>query len=172
MFTLPPGIQTVCIVQFFSFFGWFPILFFTSNWVSEIYKQSMPSEGIDPDVFASSAVRSGAQALLLNAIVNVVTSVGLPYFVSESGVQVHQGGTYTSLNEAEGYEEPSSALWKRAAEEVQGGGMLQKVKSWAGGVVKSVKDGTAWVLPVKGLTLVRVWWMSQFVFAGTMACTW
>ncbi|OCF35755.1 solute carrier family 45, member 1/2/4 [Kwoniella heveanensis BCC8398] len=129
MFSLPPGIRMICFIQFFASLGWFPILFFTTVWVSEIYKASVPvPDGMDETTFASHAVRSGARALLLQALVNIVTSIGLPFLVDESGVQ------------------PESA--------------------------HTVKDGSAWVLPIKGLTLVKIWWISQFVFAGAMAASW
>ncbi|WVF67635.1 hypothetical protein IAT40_002393 [Kwoniella sp. CBS 6097] len=129
MFSLPPGIRMICFIQFFASLGWFPILFFTTVWVSEIYKASVPiPEGMDETTFATHAVRSGARALLLQALVNIVTSVGLPFLVDESGVQPQSSHT--------------------------------------------VKDGSAWVIPIKGLTLVKIWWISQFVFAGAMAASW
>ncbi|WWD02106.1 hypothetical protein V865_000144 [Kwoniella europaea PYCC6329] len=130
MFSLPPGIRTICFVQFFASLGWFPILFFTTVWVSEIYKASVPiPEGMDEATFAADAVRSGARALLLQALVNIVTSIGFPFLVSESGVQPESAYTYSS-------------------------------------------DGSTWQIPFKGLTLIKVWWISQFVFAGAMAASW
>nr|XP_019044996.1 solute carrier family 45, member 1/2/4 [Kwoniella bestiolae CBS 10118]OCF23926.1 solute carrier family 45, member 1/2/4 [Kwoniella bestiolae CBS 10118] len=129
MFSLPPGIRTICFVQFFASLGWFPILFFTTVWVSEIYKASVPMpEDMDEATFAADAVRSGARALLLQALVNIVTSIGFPFLVSESGVQPESAHAYS--------------------------------------------DGSAWQIPFKGLTLVKVWWISQFVFAGAMAASW
>jgi len=38
--------------------------------------------------------------------------------------------------------------------------------------VQSVRSGSAWTVPIKGLTLVQLWWFSQFVFAAAMAATW
>ncbi|WRT68682.1 uncharacterized protein IL334_005661 [Kwoniella shivajii] len=178
MFSLPPGIRTICFVQFFASLGWFPILFFTTVWVSEIYKQSVPfEEGMDEVTFANDAVRSGSRALLLQACVNIVTSIGFPFLVSESGVQPESNHAYASLNgESHGpsmpSNPPSSAIWKRAKEEIQSGGIIKKTLGWFIGLFQSVKDGNAWVLPIKGLTLIKVWYISQFVFAGAMAASW
>ncbi|WVQ80005.1 hypothetical protein IAT38_002106 [Cryptococcus sp. DSM 104549] len=191
MFSLPPGIRTVCIVQFFASLGWFPILFFTTVWVSEIYKASVPSDGIDPAVFSAQAVRSGARALLLQALVNIVTSIGMPFLVSESGVQPDAEYGYAALEGGEdaaggagvgsggalggggagGRRNDSRPLWKRASDELQRGGLLQRAGAWLGATLESVRKGE-WGLPIKGLTLVRLWWFSQFVFAGAMAASW
>ncbi|WVQ72696.1 hypothetical protein IAR50_002256 [Cryptococcus sp. DSM 104548] len=177
MFSLPPGIRTVCLIQFFASLGWFPILFFTTVWVSEIYKSSVPSEGIDRAVFESDAVRSGARALLLQALVNIVTSIGLPFLVSESGVQpeAQTGGEYApiglGINGAISEAPPTSATWKRTRQDLAGNGLVQKSINWVKDLMDSVKTGE-WGLPIKGLTLVRVWWISQFVFAAAMAASW
>ncbi|WWD19321.1 hypothetical protein CI109_103779 [Kwoniella shandongensis] len=174
MFSLPPGIRTVCIIQFFASLGWFPILFFTTVWVSEIYKASVPMGDTDPTVFDGEAVRSGSRALLLQSLVNIVTSIGFPFLVSESGVQPEASHAYTSLNgttETDA-QPPNSALWKRAKEDIESGGFVKRTMAWVGGIAQSMKDGSAWVLPIKGLTLIKVWWISQFVFAGAMAASW
>ena len=34
---VPERIQAICWVQFWSWIGWFPILFYGSTWVGEIY---------------------------------------------------------------------------------------------------------------------------------------
>ncbi|XAO26016.1 hypothetical protein I312_104849 [Cryptococcus bacillisporus CA1280] len=193
MFSLPPGIRTVCIVQFFASLGWFPILFFTTVWVSEIYKASVPSDGIDPATFDSRAVRSGARALLLQALVNIVTSIGLPFLVAESGVQpsenvvgyepiegnANQGiGLGIANGNGDGHgpqarveTPPNSALWKRTREDLENGTFFRRLLHSFQGMVNHAKKGE-WGIPIKGLTLVRVWWISQFVFAAAMAGSW
>ena len=45
--------------------GWFPILFFSTVWVSEIYKASVP------DAVNADAVRSGARALFFQSLVGI-----------------------------------------------------------------------------------------------------
>ena len=141
--------------------GWFPILFFTTVWVSEIYKSSVP------DAVASDAVRSGSRALFFQSLVNIATSICLPFFISESGVQPVEQHTYTSLN-GNGVNPRDTAVWERAKEETQDGNPVKRAVGWA----KGVMDGSAGRLPIKGIRLVNVWWVSQFIFAGLMAASW
>ncbi|OXG19816.1 solute carrier family 45, member 1/2/4 [Cryptococcus neoformans Ze90-1] len=191
MFSLPPGIRTVCIVQFFASLGWFPILFFTTVWVSEIYKSSVPSDGIDPATFDSRAVRSGARALLLQALVNIITSIGMPFLVAESGVQPSESvngyepiegsasrgiGPEIANGNGNGPQAnvgtpPNSASWKRAREDLENGTVFRRLFHSVQEMVNNVKKGE-WGIPIKGLTLVRVWWISQFIFAAAMAGSW
>jgi solute carrier family 45 protein 1/2/4 len=56
--------------------------------------------------------------------------------------------------------------------DIQSGGFLKKGLGLLMGLAGGIKDGSAISIPIKGLTLVRLWWMSQFVFAGAMAMTW
>ena len=167
MFTLPPGIRTVCFVQFFAFLGWFPVLFFTSVWVSELYKSSHPDlDPEDPQVNAD-AVRAGARSLFFQAIVNIICSVGLPFLVSESGVQSAES-EYEALG---AHEPPRSALWKRAQEELASGSVFKKAIGWVKGWIEGSKHG-GFSLPIKGLTTVKLWWISQYIFAVAMMSTW
>jgi solute carrier family 45 protein 1/2/4 len=104
-------------------------------------------------------------------LVNIVCSIGLPFLVSESGVQA-QTNQYESLNGSTGHEEPPrSALWKRAQEDIASGGMLSRSVAWVKSKFEAWREGET-ILPIKGFTLVRLWWISQFVFAGAMAATW
>lgn len=154
--------------------GWFPVLFFTTVWVSDIYKSSQPDlDPSDPGV-AADAVRAGARSLFFQSLINIACSIALPFFVSESGVQPQSGG-YSAIN-GSGYEEPRSALWKRAQEELTSGGWVKKTLGAAKGLVVRMRDGEGSglgdMLPIKGLTLVRVWMISQYTFAAAMAATW
>lgn len=137
------------------------MLFFTAVWVSEIYKSSVP------DALNTDAVRTGARALFFQSLVNIATSICLPFFVSESGVQPSEKHSYASLN-GHGGDPPRTAVWQRAKEEIKDGSAVTSVVGWA----KGVMDGAGGGLPIKGLKLVDVWWVSQFIFAGLMGATW
>lgn len=159
------------VLQLTASLGWFPILFFTTVWVSEIYKTSQPNLDLSDPGVDDDAVRAGARSLFFQALVNIVCSIGLPFLVAESGVQAHTSG-YESLNGNGAYEEPPrSALWKRAQEEIASGGALSKSVSWIREKIAEVKRGEK-ILPLKGLTLIKLWWISQFVFFGAMVATW
>ncbi|CAO3676838.1 unnamed protein product [Umbelopsis ramanniana] len=73
---LPNSVQRLCNVQFFAWLGWFPFLFYSTTWVSDIYFVSNPME--DPDSWARGT-RAGSFALLCYAVVSVVAGIILPW---------------------------------------------------------------------------------------------
>lgn len=152
--------------------GWFPILFFTSIWVSEIYKSSYTGPTISDAELQQQGVRAGARALLFQALVNIVCSIGLPYLVTESGVQANSASRYQSLQPGTSAETDGGWNPMNMVHDIRTGGFFRKGLGLLGGLVGAIKDGSALSIPIKGLTLVRLWWMSQFVFAGAMAMTW
>lgn len=95
--TLPPAIRTLCFVQFFAWIGWFPILFFTSVWVSDIYTRAALALPDSPWKSASDvglyeeATRAGSRALFWNAVVAFVTAVLMPLLVAKSHKQEETG---------------------------------------------------------------------------------
>lgn len=157
-----------------SSLGWFPVLFFTTVWVSDIYKSSQPDlDASDPGV-AADAVRAGARSLFFQSLVNIACSICLPFLVAESGVQSQSGG-YSAINGHGGRDEPPrSALWKRAQEDIVSGGWIRRSVAVFKGVVGRIRegDGLGDFLPIQGLTLVKVWMISQYTFAAAMAATW
>lgn len=91
-------------------------------------------------------MRAGARALLFQALINIACSVGLPFLVAESGVQASS----------------SSA-----------GGSGSRGAGWSMREIKSrIRNGTLFNLPIQGFTLIKLWYISQFVFAAAMGMTW
>ncbi|KZT59273.1 hypothetical protein CALCODRAFT_431195 [Calocera cornea HHB12733] len=83
MRTLPPKIRQICVIQFFNWIAWFPILFYSSEWVGEIYTRSQVVEGrsaMDPAV-VSEAMRIGSEALFWQSTVVLTSIVLLPILV-------------------------------------------------------------------------------------------
>jgi solute carrier family 45 protein 1/2/4 len=154
--------------------GWFPILFFTSIWVSEIYKTSYTGPELDDAELNAQGVRAGARALLFQALVNITCSIGLPYLVTESGVQANTSGRYQSLQAGTELNGDRDEGWKpmNMVHDIRTGDFIRKSLGALGALAGKMKDGSAWAIPIKGLTLVRLWWISQFTFAGAMAMTW
>ena len=157
--------------------GWFPILFFTSIWVSEIYKSSYSGPETDVSIIEADGVRAGARALLFQALVNITCSVGLPTLISESGVQSGlSGGSYESINGngATSRAAEDDDRWKPMSmvQDVRSGRIVPKIIGWVGGLVNSVRDGSAWNLPIINFTLIKLWYISQFTFAIAMGMTW
>lgn len=142
---LPPQIKKVCVVQFCAWVGFFPMLFYTSSYIGEIYVQpfleenpNMTPEEIDE--LYEKATRVGTFALLIFSITSLLTNVFLPFFIAP---------TYDSqpIGEAPG-EGPVTPLRNHG----------QEKKSWTDRLV------------IPGLTLRRAWLLSQLLFMGSMLC--
>ena len=163
--------------------GWFPILFFTSVWVSEIYKHSVPQGPIDDTTFEADAVRSGNRALFIQALVNITCALGLPLIIGESGIQLNEAPpSYARVNGngtleddgPEAYEMGENGIsngstWKTAAKSSK---VVARWTEDAKSLILSLRDPSQWTLPIKGWTLIRLWAFAQFLFAGAMILSW
>lgn len=146
--------------------------------MSGIYKLNIPmAADATAETYDADAVRAGARSLFLQALVNIACSIGVPFLVAESGIlPSEQNEGYAALgNGADGHggpsEAPNSAGWKRAREADLSSGRFAQLLARATDIIRHVKaEGVK--LPIPGLTLIRVWWISMFVFAACMAATW
>lgn len=80
---LPQPIIEIFKVQFFAQIGWFPILFYSSVWVGEIYKADVRLSGgkqSDHELF-EQATRAGSYAFFWHAVISLMTSILLPLVV-------------------------------------------------------------------------------------------
>ncbi|PIA16209.1 MFS general substrate transporter, partial [Coemansia reversa NRRL 1564] len=77
---LPTPVQRVCNVQFFAWVAWFPFLFFSTTWVTEIMARS--ADPSDPD-FIERATRAGSFALFLYSVISLGCSMVMPLFVED-----------------------------------------------------------------------------------------
>ncbi|KAF8627150.1 hypothetical protein AX17_006367 [Amanita inopinata Kibby_2008] len=90
MLTLPPVIRKICIIQFFAWLSWFPILFYTTIYIGDLYKRAFfasatsPLSDEDQITLNAEATRSGSRALFCSSLVSLIGNVVLPYFVSEA----------------------------------------------------------------------------------------
>lgn len=162
IFLLPPAIRSICYAQFFAWIGWFPILFYTSVWVGEIYIREAVGNGRaedDPEL-AADATRAGSRALFLNACVNLFTSVFLPFLVSSSGIRPPTTDRAVKLGSAPS-RGPVYALLDRVVDQ------LDRVRS-----LVHLPKRLRVELPLPWLSLIRVWAIGQFVFCFTMFATW
>ncbi|KAM0755996.1 hypothetical protein T439DRAFT_283163 [Meredithblackwellia eburnea MCA 4105] len=82
--TLPRPIQQVFNVQFASWMGWFPILFFSTTWVAEIYTRSLgfPEFATSPADVREEGTRIGTRAMFFHSLLALATSVVLPPLVA------------------------------------------------------------------------------------------
>ncbi|ROV98218.1 hypothetical protein VSDG_04479 [Cytospora chrysosperma] len=143
---LPPQIKKVCIVQLCAWVGFFPMLFYTSSFIGEIYVQPYLEENphMTPeeiDELYERATRVGTFALLIFSITSLLTNIFLPFLIAP---------TYDShpIGEAPG-EGPATSFRDYGDE----------------------KKGWLEYLVIPGFTLRRAWLLSQLLFMGSMLCT-
>lgn len=82
---LPPRIQSICWIQFWSWIGWFPFLFYSSTWVGETYyryEHSASTAVSKPPDALGNVGRLGSLSLVIMSIVQLSASVFLPYMVA------------------------------------------------------------------------------------------
>lgn len=139
---LPPQTKKVCQVEFCAWIGFFPMLFYTSAYIGEIYAEPFleKNPNMTPgelDKLYEDATREGTFALLIFAITGLATNVFLPFFISPTYEAAKAGG-------------PGDVAGKDYDEEK---------KSWLDYLV------------IPGFTLRRAWMYSQILFFGSMLCT-
>lgn len=142
---LPPQTKKVCIVQFCAWIGFFPMLFYTSSYIGEIYVQPFLEENPhmtpeEVDRLYEKATRVGTFALLIFSITSLITNVFLPFFIAP---------TYDSVPVGEVPGEGTATSRRDYGER----------KSWTDHLI------------IPGLTLRRAWMFSQLLFMGAMLCT-
>lgn len=72
--------------QFTSWIGWFPILFFSTTWVAEVYIKTHGGTDLasSPPAMQDLATRAGSHAMLFHAIVSLSTSILLPNLIAST----------------------------------------------------------------------------------------
>jgi solute carrier family 45 protein 1/2/4 len=84
---LPPQIKMICEVQFFSWIGWFPFLFYITTYIGQLYVNphlKPDLSDVDIDRLWEQATRVGTFALLIYAIVSLAGNVLLPFLIVPS----------------------------------------------------------------------------------------
>ena len=123
---LPPQIRAVCWVQLVAWIGWFPFLFYTTIYISEIY--ASPRFAVNPhmtdeeiDRVWEEGTRVGTGALFISAITSFVAIVVLPILVTSSWKSADEEGRRLSGNTTVGEESPQSAAKHSDATTVSSG---------------------------------------------------
>src|SRR5271156_2082612 len=175
---LPPQIRMICEVQFFSWIGWFPFLFYITTYIGQLYvnpylKPDLSDSEIDR--LWEQATRVGTFALLIYAIVSLVGSVLLPFLVVPSYKP-------TSLDESNSTITSSSPVGIRHRSPSfdqlpfsAPGGSLSVYLPVDGrefvGQPPSLLSRMLVKVQIPGLTLRRLWLLSQILFALCMFST-
>ncbi|KAH8694039.1 putative sucrose transport protein [Talaromyces proteolyticus] len=79
---IPPRIQAICWVQFWSWIGWFPFLFYSTTWVGETYfRYENPESAAKSSDTLGDVGRLGSLSLVIFSSVTFLSSVLLPFGV-------------------------------------------------------------------------------------------
>ncbi|KAH7929288.1 MFS general substrate transporter [Leucogyrophana mollusca] len=86
LFRLPKVIRQICIIQFFAWLAWFPVLFYTTVYIGELHKRSSPIPVDDESELAldAEATRLGSRALFYSALVSLAANTIMPIFVTRT----------------------------------------------------------------------------------------
>ncbi|KAG0210118.1 hypothetical protein BGX28_009659 [Mortierella sp. GBA30] len=174
---LPTRIQHLCNVQFFAWMGWFPFLFYSSTYIAEIYTQERTRIGapVDPDNgivdhdqattvagVEDAAVRAGSYCLLIYSIVSLISSIVLPAFVAPA--------EQTSSRPT-----PGPFSYSRATDGSDNIGGLKRQSSprwWCWRRQRRFRLPSWLRLPIRGLTLPRMFTLSLTVISFSLVSTW
>ncbi|PWN38591.1 uncharacterized protein FA14DRAFT_160056 [Meira miltonrushii] len=80
---LPRSIRRICLVQVLAYMGWFPFLFYATEWVIEVWQAEQSRkghhDGEDFKGISDQATELGSFALLVFSIVSLIAGTLLPY---------------------------------------------------------------------------------------------
>lgn len=143
---LPPQVLKVCQVQFCAWAGFFPLLFYTSSYIGEIYVEPYLQENphmtpAELDKLYEQATRIGTFALLINSIVSLLTNLFMPFFIAPTY------DTQPLVTQARGETSAPFTLDKESQRT-----FLDRLR-------------------IPGFTLKRAWFGSLILFSFAMFCT-
>ncbi|ANB13637.1 Sucrose transport protein SUC5 [Sugiyamaella lignohabitans] len=96
---LSPQTRLLCNVQFFAWIGYFPMLFYTTTYVGDIYRREIlasrptdapPLTQHELDELWEEGTRKGAYALVIYSITSLIANFVLPYMVSDKYYKTHR----------------------------------------------------------------------------------
>ncbi|KAL1743634.1 major facilitator superfamily domain-containing protein [Schizophyllum fasciatum] len=147
IFSLPRTIRQIFTVQFFAWIGWFPVMFYTSVYIGDLYQRS----NSEPD--DAEGTRLGARALFYMGVVSLISNIALPAFVAETTAKPGRGPVVPPLAKSSRIAVPPrmkvhlASLWA-ASHVVFAACMLGTffVNSVAGGTLLVAISGLPWAI--------------------------
>lgn len=176
---LSEPIKAVFKVQMFSWICWFPLLFYSTEWVSQTAMASFLSSAkadaseVDYEALRAKGTRAGSHAMFLQALLSFVTSVLLPLVLPpDEHASAVQAESATSSLPAPASTHASRRIWL--------------APSWLPVVLQDVVEGVhARIVPTpgnktaqsrpcafRGISLTTMWTVSHFVLACSTWFTW
>jgi solute carrier family 45 protein 1/2/4 len=79
---LPPRIKAICMINFWSWIGWFPFLFYSTTWVGETYfRYDAPLEVKQSKDALGEIGRIGSMSLVVFSFITFIAALLLPLFI-------------------------------------------------------------------------------------------
>ena len=159
---LPPQIKKVCAVQFAAWIGWFPVLFYITTYIGEIYADPFFVENphmTDEEInkVMEKATRIGTRAMLIFAITTFASSVFLPIIIPPTySAPVPTRAALTPATPTGG---SSSGFFPKPREYSDKASPSQRFLS------------VLTYLQIRSLTLRRAWFLSHIMFTTLMLLT-
>lgn len=88
LLTLPRLIRQICVIQFFAWLGWFPLLFYATIYIGDLHKRNFPIPSTEEAQAAldTEATQLGSRALFWSSILSLIGNIVLPAFVAETAI--------------------------------------------------------------------------------------
>jgi solute carrier family 45, member 1/2/4 len=178
---LPHQIRKVCEVQFFSWIGWFPFLFYITTYIGQLHVNPFLEPDLTDDEIEKlweKATRVGTLALLIYAIVSFLANLLLPFVVEPSYVAGPEPDEIDALREP-----VSPALSRRSRSSSLGALPFSASTANLGSYPPSSPHDSSFSrsqnflsrqlssLRIHNLTLRRTWILSHILFATCMFAT-
>ncbi|KAH7871070.1 uncharacterized protein C8R40DRAFT_1055634 [Lentinula edodes] len=94
LWSLPRVIRQIFLIQFFAWISWFPVMFYSTLYIGDLYKRAffatailVPPPEISEDSLAAldtEATRIGSRALFYSSLLALFMNVVLPFFTTEA----------------------------------------------------------------------------------------
>ncbi|KAJ3821456.1 sucrose transporter [Lentinula raphanica] len=133
MWLLPRVIRQIFLIQFFAWISWFPIMFYSTLYIGDLYKRSFFASAIlvpPPEISEDSlialdteATRIGSRALFYSSLLALFMNVVLPFFTTEASSSSRRRKQERQQQHSAGFGGPASARlggdegpwWRRLA---------------------------------------------------------
>lgn len=164
--TLPPPIWDICKVQAFTWGGWFPILFFSTTYVAEIYQTAYEIQQPAVDKIGAShgsdpATRAGSRAMFLQAVFSFVCSVVLPFLTTSLVPTVFASNTG-----------PNARRVRTSDDEDRDRSYNNTRMAWSESILDKILNSRFFpTIPFPWLDLSLLWMIAHLFFAVLMFST-
>ncbi|KAF8128960.1 major facilitator superfamily domain-containing protein [Boletus edulis] len=157
---LPSVIRQICWIQFFAWLGWFPVLFYSTLYIGDLHKESLPIPQNKDAAIAldTESTRLGTRALFYSALMSLVANITMPYFIVPQDAR-HASSPLEPKHKTwlERFRMHLATLWASSH--------LIFALCMAATFITSTVSGATWILSVTGFCWAMTQW-APFALLG------